>query len=251
MEQKEWMRLNKYLSDVGVCSRREADRLTEAGKIMIDGHKALLGEKVCGEEEILVNGKPVKDKDEKVVLAYYKPVGIVCSTKNQGKEKNNIVDAVHYPVRVYPAGRLDKDSEGLIFLTNDGEMVNKIMRAGNYHEKEYVVTVNRPVTDDFLKKMGGGVRIPAGMTRPCKIEKTGEREFRIILTQGMNRQIRYMCEAFQYQVVTLKRIRIMNVTLGNLKEGEYRKVTEAERREMERLCAGKRQMVQDERSIGQ
>ncbi|NBH84450.1 pseudouridine synthase [bacterium C-53] len=238
MEPKVYIRLNKFLSDAGVCSRREADRLVEAGRVRIGGRAAVLGEKVSGEEEILVDGTPVKGGSRKVILAYHKPAGIVCSSKNQGKEKNNIVDAVHYPVRIYPVGRLDKDSEGLIFLTNDGEIVNKIMRAGNFHEKEYRVRINAPVTDSFLKGMGSGVRIPSGMTRPCRIWRTGETEFHIILTQGMNRQIRYMCEAFSYQVISLKRIRIMNVELGNLKKGEYRELTDAEQRELQKLCEG-------------
>ena len=149
MEPKVYIRLNKFLSDAGVCSRREADRLVEAGRVRIGGRAAVLGEKVSGEEEVLVDGTPVKGGSRKVILAYHKPAGIVCSSKNQGKEKNNIVDAVHYPVRIYPVGRLDKDSEGLIFLTNDGEIVNKIMRAGNFHEKEYRVRINAPVTDSF------------------------------------------------------------------------------------------------------
>lgn len=236
MDQNEQMRLNKFLSDAGVCSRREADRLTEAGRVTIDGRRAVLGEKVSGSEEIRVDGKLTGRSAQKVIIAYNKPAGIVCSTKNQGKEKNNIVDAVHYPERVYPVGRLDKDSEGLIFLTNDGTIVNQIMRAGNYHEKEYVVTVDKPVTDAFLKAMQAGVRIPSGMTRPCRAERTGGREFKIILTQGMNRQIRYMCEAQDYHVVTLKRIRIMNVELGKLKTGEYRRLTEKERAGLEKLC---------------
>ncbi len=224
----EKQRLNKYLSDIGWCSRREADRLTEAGKIMIDGRKAVLGEKVSGAEEILINGKSIKTNHKKVILAYNKPVGIVCSTKNQGGEQNNIVDAVHYPLRVYPVGRLDKDSQGLIFMTNDGDIVNKIMKAGNKHEKEYEVVVNQPITRDFLQKMQKGVNIEDGKTRPCRVEKTGKSSFRIILTQGMNRQIRRMCEVLSYEVVSLKRIRIMNITLGDIPMGKYRELTEEE-----------------------
>lgn len=240
MEQKEYMRLNKFLSDAGVCSRREADRMAEAGRILIDGHKAVPGEKVSGEERILVDGAPVRRETVKVILAYNKPTGIICSTKDQGSGKYNIVDAVNYPVRVYPAGRLDKDSEGLIFLTNDGEIVNKIMRAGNFHEKEYVVCTEQPVTDDFLEGMRQGVEIPSGKTRPCKAWRTGRNEFHIILTQGMNRQIRYMCDAFSRRVVSLKRIRIMNIELGSLKRGEYRELTKREREELERMCENSR-----------
>lgn len=237
----EKQRLNKYLSDMGVCSRREADRLVEAGKITIDGHKAALGEKVDGTEQVVVNGKPLeKKKDKKVILAYNKPIGIVCSTTNQGGEKNNIVDAVKYPTRVYPVGRLDKDSEGLIFLTNDGNIVNRIMRAGNKHEKEYIVTVKKAISQDFLQKMQKGVQIEGGNTRPCKVIRISDKSFRIILTQGMNRQIRRMCEVLTYDVVSLKRVRIMNVKLGELKTGTYRELTKEEMDELYRLTAKSR-----------
>ncbi|MDD3413988.1 MAG: pseudouridine synthase [Lachnospiraceae bacterium] len=235
------IRLNKYLSDAGVCSRREADRLTEAKKVTIDGRIALLGEKVTGEEKICINSKEIQKNDKKVILCYNKPRGIVCSTVDQEKKNsNNIVTAIGYPIRVYPVGRLDKDSEGLIFLTNDGDIVNKIMRAGNFHEKEYLVSVNQPVTQEFLQKMEKGVSIDAGLTRPCKVIKTGEQSFSIVLTQGLNRQIRKMCEALSYQVVTLKRIRIMNVTLGDLKCGEYREMTDEEKIELILLCKDSR-----------
>lgn len=235
------IRLNKYLSDAGVCSRREADRLTEANKVTIDGRIALLGEKVTGKERICINGKEIQKNERKVILCYNKPRGIVCSTVDQEKKNsNNIVSAIGYPIRVYPVGRLDKDSEGLIFLTNDGDIVNKIMRAGNFHEKEYLVSVNQPITQEFLQKMEKGVSIDVGLTRPCKVIKIGEQSFSIVLTQGLNRQIRKMCEALSYQVVTLKRIRIMNITLDDLKCGEYREMTNEEKRELILLCKDSR-----------
>ena len=200
-----------------------------------------MGEKVTGEEKICINGKEIQKNDKKVILCYNKPRGIVCSTVDQEKKNsNNIVSAIGYPIRVYPVGRLDKDSEGLIFLTNDGDIVNKIMRAGNFHEKEYLVSVNQPITQEFLQKMEKGVSIDVGLTRPCKVIKIGEQSFSIVLTQGLNRQIRKMCEALSYQVVTLKRIRIMNITLDDLKCGEYREMTNEEKRELILLCKDSR-----------
>ncbi len=227
------IRLNKYLSDAGVCSRREADRLTEKGLITVDGEKAELGMKIDPESRVTVRGELVKREKEKVLLALNKPAGIVCTAEK--REKNNVIDYLHYPKRVYPIGRLDKDSTGLLLLTNDGELVNKIMRAGNYHEKEYVVTVDKPVTASFCKKMASGVKILDTVTRPCKIWKTGENEFRIILTQGLNRQIRRMCQAMGYRVLTLKRIRIMNILLGDQKEGSCREIKGNEWKELEKM----------------
>lgn len=232
---REPIRLNKYLSDAGICSRRQADRYLEEGKITVDGVKAVMGQKVTADQDIRLMGKKIaKASEKKVVLAFHKPRGIVCTT--QKKEKDNIVDYINYPERIYPVGRLDKDSEGLIFLTNDGALMNEILCARNYHEKEYEVRVNKEITDNFLKKMSEGVEILDTKTRPCKVRKTGERSFRIILTQGLNRQIRRMCESQGYQVRRLRRIRIMNVTLGNLESGKYRELSEKEKKQLLDLC---------------
>ena len=216
------MRLNKYLSDAGVCSRREADRMVEEGRVVVDGRPAVLGQKVAGDQEILVDGQPVYRQDRKVVLAYNKPIGIVCTAEK--REKDNIIDAISYPIRVYPVGRLDKDSEGLIFLTNDGDLMNEILKAANHHEKEYIVRVNRPVTNHFLKQMAQGVDIGDAVTAPCKVEKIGLKSFRIILTQGLNRQIRRMCQALNYRVTALRRVRIMNIRIGELPTGQHREI---------------------------
>lgn len=227
----EAIRLNKYLSDAGVCSRRQADRYVETGRITVDGVKAVMGQKVSPDQEIRLNGKLIgkpKAKKDKVILAFYKPRGIVCTT--QKKDPDNIIDYINYPERIYPVGRLDKDSEGLILLTNDGDMMNKILCARNYHEKEYEVKVNKAITERFLKKMSSGVEILETKTRPCRVEKMGEQSFRIILTQGLNRQIRRMCESQRYEVRQLKRVRIMNILLGDLKEGQYREITGKEKR---------------------
>ncbi len=227
----EKVRLNKYLSAQGICSRREADKYIEAGKVTINGRMAGMGEKVDGTEEILFDGKAVSGaKEEKVVLAMNKPAGIVCSSK----EKDNIIDYLKYPRRVYPVGRLDKDSTGLILLTNDGELMNEILKARNYHEKEYEVRVRERITADFIRGMSEGVWLSelGVKTRPCKVKKVDAYTFRIILTQGLNRQIRRMCAYFNFHVVTLKRIRIMNVQLGELKEGEWREVKGRELREL-------------------
>lgn len=233
MEQQEGIRINKFLSEAGVCSRREADRALEAGQIRIGGRVAVLGDRVQENDTVYYKGKPVRREEERILIAFHKPRGIVCTTSK--KEGVNIVDFIGYPKRIYPVGRLDKDSTGLILLTNDGDIVNKMMRAGNYHEKEYVVTVNRDITDDFVAQMSSGVPILDTVTRECKVWKTGAREFHIILTQGLNRQIRRMCEALGYRVRTLKRIRIMNISLGDLKEGTYRDVTGEEWRELQRM----------------
>lgn len=231
----EEIRLNKYLSELGVCSRREADRLIEAGKVLVDGETAQMGTKVTENQEILVNGKPVKKADKKVLLAYNKPKGVVCSTK----EKDNIVEYLNYPVRIYPIGRLDKNSTGLILLTNRGELSDQITRGSNFHEKEYIVRVNKRLTDEFIRKMGEGVPILDTVTRKCRVEKIDDYKFRIILTQGLNRQIRRMCEYFDYRVTALKRVRVLNIRLGNLRVGEYREVTREEERELLRRLAKK------------
>lgn len=231
----EGIRINKYLSEAGVCSRREADRRLEAGEVTINGRTALKGERVQPQDQVSFCGKPVKKEEEPIFLILNKPKGIVCTTEK--KEPDNVIDFLHYPKRIYPIGRLDKDSEGLLLLTNEGRLVNEILRARNYHEKEYLVKVNRPVTDAFLKGMGGGVPILDTVTRKCKVEQTGMHDFRIILTQGLNRQIRRMCEYFDYRVVSLKRVRIMNICLGDLKTGKYRRVTEQERRGLDALLA--------------
>ena len=216
------MRLNKYLSDAGVCSRREADRLTEAGEITVNGKRAETGMQVESGDVVVVKGKTVVPEEKKVYLAFNKPRGIVCTAEK--REKNNVIDYLSYPVRIYPVGRLDKDSEGLLLMTNDGAIVNGIMRARNRHEKEYQVEVNKEITPEFLKEMASGVPILDTVTRSCRIQKTGERSFTIILTQGLNRQIRRMCEALGYKVTKLVRIRIMNVELGSLKSGAVRKI---------------------------
>lgn len=220
------VRLNKYLSDAGVCSRREADRLIESGRVTVDGMTATTGMKVTENQCIRVGKKEIRPKTEKILLAVNKPVGIVC-TEDQ-REKKNIIRFLNYPTRITYVGRLDKDSEGLLLMTNEGDIINKMMRSGNQHEKEYVVSVQKPITSEFLEKMASGVPILDTVTRPCKVEKIGKYKFRIILTQGLNRQIRRMCEALGYKVLTLKRIRVMNIELGNLRPGEYRKVTEKE-----------------------
>lgn len=229
------VRINKYLSEAGVCSRREADRQIAAGNVTIDGITAETGARVKAGQTVCVCGKPVAKEEEMILLAFHKPVGIVCTAEK--REKNNVVDYINYPKRIYPVGRLDKDSEGLLLLTNNGDIVNKIMRAGNLHEKEYLVTVNRPVTEAFLRGLSGGVPLVelGTTTRRCFVEQTGKRKFRIILTQGLNRQIRRMCEYFGYRVEKLVRTRIMNIELGDLKSGTYRMVTKEEYRELAKL----------------
>lgn len=229
------VRINKYLSEAGVCSRREADRQIAAGNVTIDGITAETGARVKEGQTVCVCGKPVAKEEEMILLAFHKPVGIVCTAEK--REKNNVVDYINYPKRIYPVGRLDKDSEGLLLLTNNGDIVNKIMRAGNLHEKEYLVTVNRPVTEAFLRGLSGGVPLVelGTTTRRCFVEQTGKRQFRIILTQGLNRQIRRMCEYFGYRVEKLVRTRIMNIELGDLKSGTYRMVTKEEYRELAKL----------------
>ncbi|MCR4739840.1 MAG: pseudouridine synthase [Lachnospiraceae bacterium] len=218
------IRINKYIADAGICSRREADRLISEGTVLIDGKTAHNGDKVFSDSEVTVKGRPIQIKDTKVYLAYNKPVGVVCTAEK--REKNNIMDAIDYPVRITYAGRLDKSSEGLIILTNDGELIDALMRSRNDHEKEYLVTVDRPVTADFIKKMRSGVYLEEldVTTKPCKARKLKERSFEIILTQGLNRQIRRMCEALGYRVRSLKRIRVGNIELNGLKTGQYREI---------------------------
>lgn len=227
---EETVRLNKFLSEKGICSRREADRLVDEGKVMVNGVCAVIGQKVSSADEIVVDGKKVSTKQVKpVLIAVNKPAGIVCTTARFEGEKN-IVDMVKYPTRIYPIGRLDKESEGLILMTNLGDLANEISKASNSHEKEYVVTVNNQVTESFLDKMRRGMHLEElnADTMPCVCTKTGNREFHIILKQGLNRQIRRMCAACGYRVETLKRIRIMNIHLGNIPQGNFRNVTDAE-----------------------
>lgn len=231
MEQE--VRLNKFLSEAGVCSRREADRMVEKGRILVDGVPAQMGQKVRASQKIEVDHKIIQIEEEKVLLAFNKPRGIVCTTSK--KDKDNIVDYINYGKRIYPIGRLDKDSEGLILLTNRGELVDKILRGSNYHEKEYIVTVNKKITPEFLRAMGSGVPILDTVTRPCELEQIGPRTFRIILTQGLNRQIRRMCEYFSYRVIELMRVRVMNIRLGRLKSGTYRKIVGKELEELVKL----------------
>lgn len=221
-----------------MCSRREADRQIEAGNVAIDGHTVDTGARVLPGQTVTFLGREVKKEEEMILLAFYKPAGIVCTAEK--REKNNVVDYLHYPKRVYPVGRLDKDSEGLLLLTNNGDIVNKIMRAGNVHEKEYVVTVNKPVTEFFLRGLAGGVPLTelGVTTRRCMVWKTGKREFHIILTQGLNRQIRRMCEYFGYRVQKLVRVRIMNIELGELQSGTYRNVTREEYQRLQEMLKG-------------
>lgn len=245
------IRLNKFLSEAGICSRRQADAMVDAGRITVDGMTAVQGMKVTSENEIRVDGVVVgKAKVRPVLLAVNKPKGIVCTTSD--KDRNNIVDFLHYPERIYPVGRLDKESDGLVLMTNQGDIVNRILRGSNKHEKEYLVTVNKPITDEFLAAMRGGVPIPdmnkairydkdadvsdapVVMTRPCQVDRLGRFEFRIVLTQGLNRQIRRMCDFLGYRVKELKRVRIMNITLGDLEVGSFREIRDEE---LKRLLA--------------
>ncbi len=218
-------RINKYLSESGYCSRREADRLIEQKRIKINGKLALIGSKVTDQCEITVDDEPIKKQNQFVYLAFNKPIGITSTTDQ--KIKSNIVDYINYHKRIFHIGRLDKDSEGLILMTNDGDIINQILRAENNHEKEYVVTVNKKITQDFLIKMSKGVPILETITKPCRTKQTGEKTFKIILTEGLNRQIRRMCDYFGYQVVSLKRIRIMHIHL-DIPTGKYRELTKKE-----------------------
>lgn len=243
------MRLNKYLSDAGICSRREADRMVEAGRITVDGVMATVGQKVTGNELIAVDGRPVHAEEKKVVLAVNKPAGVVCTTSDKDRAPN-IVELLQYPQRIYPVGRLDKDSEGLLLMTNDGALMDMVLRARNGHEKEYLVEINRPVTEEFLRGMAAGVPILDTVTRPCKVEKIGKNRFRIILTQGLNRQIRRMCEYFDCRVVSLKRVRIVNIQLGSLPVGGWRELTRAEEQEVRRQIGQEAEKTEKPKDIG-
>ena len=229
------IRINKYLSEVGYCSRREADRLIKEGKVIINGKIPELGTKVEEGDKIEVEGQRVEKsaKQKKIYLAFNKPVGIVCTTDRR-VEPDNIIDFIKFPVRIFPIGRLDKPSEGLIFLTNDGDIINKILRARNNHEKEYIVSVNREINRDFIASMSNGVKILDTITRKCFVKQLGPKKFKIILTQGLNRQIRRMCESLGYRVQTLKRVRIMNIKL-DIPTGKYRKFTKEELLELNGL----------------
>ena len=220
------IRLNKYISESGICSRREADKFIEAGKVYVNGLLAEVGTKVTSTDTVVVNGTTIKPKHKKVYIDLNKPVGITCTTETH--IPGNIITYINYPERIFPIGRLDKPSEGLIFLTNDGDIVNKILRAGNNHEKEYIVSVDKPITKEFIATMENGVPILNTITQKCKVKKIGKCTFNIILTQGLNRQIRRMCEYLGYTVTSLKRIRIMNVSLGSLPVGKWRYLKENE-----------------------
>lgn len=226
------MRLNKYLAETGLCSRREADRIIEAGLVTVDGRAATLGEDVSDTNHILVRGKEIKRESQKVLLIFNKPKGIVCTAEK--REKNNVIDYIDYPIRIFPVGRLDKDSRGLLLLTNEGELANSLIRARNAHEREYEVRVDGDITSDFIERMSRGVYLPElnETTRACKVKKLSKNSFSIVLTQGLNRQIRRMCKECGRKVLDLKRIRIENLTLGNLKEGEYKKITDKERQSL-------------------
>lgn len=230
------VRINKYLSEIGYCSRREADKMITQGRVVVNGNIIEMGVKVTSEDVIHVDGELIRTPNKKsIYIAFNKPKGIVCTTDSR-VEKDNIIDYINFPSRIFPIGRLDKPSEGLIFLTNDGDIVNKILRARNFHEKEYVVTVNKPVTKDFIEKMSSGIPILDTITRPCKVTQTHKKEFKIILTQGLNRQIRRMCKYLDYRVVKLNRIRIMDINLDT-DVGRWRHLTTSEVNKINRLTA--------------
>jgi len=234
MNESKSTRINKYLSETGFCSRRAADRLIDEGRVTINGNVPEVGTRLKVGDVVLVDGRLISEpKTKPVYLALNKPVGIVCTTDTT-REKNNIIDFINHPARIFPIGRLDKPSEGLIFLTNDGDIVNKILRAGNYHEKEYVVTIDKPIRKDFIQKMSNGIPILGTITRKCKVEQIDKFSFRIVLTQGLNRQIRRMCEYLEYEVLALKRVRIMNILL-DVPVGKWRNLTDAEISEINRL----------------
>ncbi len=229
MQAEEKIRINKYLAMSGICSRRDADKLIEQGKVTINGRVAVTGDKVSKQDKIQIGKKKIQTENKKVVLAFYKPVGVVCTERDSHAEKI-IRDLIHYPIRVTYAGRLDKDSEGLLLLTNDGELIQAMMRGANGHEKEYVVKTDKEITDDFIQNMEQGVYLKELdiKTKPCKLVKKGKYTFHIILTQGVNRQIRRMCQTFGYQVKELKRTRVLNITLDGLRNGQFRELTEDE-----------------------
>jgi 23S rRNA pseudouridine2604 synthase len=221
------LRLNKYISETGVCSRREADKWIDAGRVTCNGQLAALGTRVADGDEVCIDGQPIGAKKQQIYLALNKPVGVTCTTEAQVED--NIIDLVGYPERIFPIGRLDKDSEGLILLTNNGDIVNEILRSENNHEKEYIVTVDRPITDLALQMMAGGVKIMGELTKPCRVSRIDRESFRMILTQGLNRQIRRMCSALGYKAQRLQRVRIMNIHLGALGSGQWRHLTDPER----------------------
>ena len=231
------MRLNKYMAQAGLCSRREADRHIEKGEVYINGMKAVMGQLVYPNDKVTIGAKELKRQDKKIVLAWYKPVGVTC-TEQDKHAKRKISDVFHYPVRLTYAGRLDKDSEGLLLMTNDGDLISDMMRGSNGHEKEYVVKVDKELADDFKVLMEQGVYLKDldRTTKPCKVTIEGKYTFRIVLTQGLNRQIRRMCETLGYRVKTLNRVRVVNVLLGDLKPGEYRELTESELKELYQIC---------------
>jgi 23S rRNA pseudouridine2604 synthase len=226
-------RLNKYISESGVASRRAADRMIEEGRVTINGRAAELGDKIFEGDEVRVDGEPVSKEEKDIILIFNKPRGITCTSNPD--DPDNVIDFIGYPKRIYSVGRLDKDSRGLLLMTNYGELANSIMRSRNEHDKEYIVTVDKEVTDAFLRKMSDGVRLDDGVvTKRCEIERIWDDQFRIVLRQGLNRQIRRMCEHFGYKVLDLQRVRIMNIELGKLKEGRYRDISKAERAELYR-----------------
>ena len=234
MEDSNLTRLNKYLSEVGFCSRRAADKLIEEGRVTINGKVPEMGTKVAPDDKVHVDGKLIKNTNKRsVYLAFNKPLGIVCTTDTR-VEKDNIIDFINYPKRIFPIGRLDKQSEGLILLTDDGDIVNKILRASNNHEKEYIVKVDKPISQTFIERMSNGVPILDIVTKKCEVKKLSKFEFKIILTQGLNRQIRRMCEYLNYEVQTLKRVRIMNIKL-DVPVGKYRELTQQELQELNKL----------------
>ncbi len=224
--------LNKFISQTGICSRREADQWILAGRVEINGQPTQKGNRVFPGDQVTVDGKPLKNKPKSIYLAFHKPVGVTCTTDR--RDKDNIIDFINYPSRIFPIGRLDKASSGLIFLTNDGDIVNQILREENQHEKEYIVKVNRPISQRFVERMSQGVPILGTRTKRCVVEKQSKFIFRIILTQGLNRQIRRMCEFLNYKVVSLKRVRIMQVQLGKLEVGSWRHLTPAEMGQIKR-----------------
>ena len=233
MEENNSIRLNKVISETGFCSRREADRIIEDGRVLLNGKVGVLGDKASPSDEIVIDGVPLIRETKLVYLAFNKPVGITCTTERD--IKGNIIDYINHKERIFPIGRLDKPSEGLIFLTNDGDIVNKILRAGNNHEKEYAVMVDKPITEDFLNQMSNGVPILDTVTQKCYVEQESEYVFKIILTQGLNRQIRRMCDYLGYKVYRLKRLRIMNVTLDGIHPGKWRDLTSKELMEIQKL----------------
>jgi 23S rRNA pseudouridine2604 synthase len=224
--EREDISLNKFISETGYCSRREADKIIEAGSVTVNGKQPKLGNRVSYTDIIKIDGKPLKPKEKPIYIAFNKPVGVSSTTDR--KDKYNIIDYLHHPKRIFPIGRLDKPSEGLIFLTNDGDIVNKILRAGNNHEKEYIVTVDKPITTDFIQRMSNGIKILDTVTQKCFVKQESKYVFKIILTQGLNRQIRRMCEVLNYHVTKLIRIRIMNITLSGIATGKWRYLTQQE-----------------------